>query len=102
MARCPAGTAGVGGYSTTVRPSLGSPGGRGRSSGRLSPRPAATAAARAVLAEAGKAGIDQVLALTDLGNVASQRVAERLGMRDEGVTERWFGLTTRQYRLVIG
>ena len=62
----------------------------------------ATEAARAVLAEAGKAGIDQVLALTDLGNVASQRVAERLGMRDEGVTERWFGLTTRQYRLVIG
>ena len=62
----------------------------------------ATEAARAVLAVAGKAGIDQVLALTDLGNVASQRVAERLGMRDEGVTERWFGLTTRQYRLVIG
>jgi RimJ/RimL family protein N-acetyltransferase len=43
-----------------------------------------------------------VLAVTDLGNVASQRVAERLGMQDEGVTERWFGLTTRQYRLVIG
>jgi len=62
----------------------------------------ATEAARAVLAVAGKAGIDQVLALTDPGNVASQRVAERLGMQDEGVTERWFGLTTRQYRLVIG
>jgi RimJ/RimL family protein N-acetyltransferase len=62
----------------------------------------ATEAARAVLAVAGQAGIDQVLALTDLCNVASRRVAERLGMRDEGVTERWFGLTTRQYRLVIG
>jgi RimJ/RimL family protein N-acetyltransferase len=62
----------------------------------------ATEAARAVVAVAGKAGIDQVLAVTDLGNVASQRVAERLGMRDEGVTERWFGLTARQYRLVIG
>jgi RimJ/RimL family protein N-acetyltransferase len=62
----------------------------------------ATEAARAVLAAAGQAGIDQVLAVTDLGNVASQRVAERLGMQDEGVTERWFGLTTRQYRLVIG
>ena len=51
---------------------------------------------------AGKAGIGQVLALTDLDNVASQRVAERLGMRDEGVTGRWFGLTARQYGLVLG
>ncbi len=62
----------------------------------------ATEAARMVLALAGKAGINQVLALTDLDNVASQRVAGRLGMRDEGVTDRWFGLTTRQYRKVIG
>jgi RimJ/RimL family protein N-acetyltransferase len=61
----------------------------------------ATEAARAVLARAGKAGIDQVLALTDVDNVASQRVAVRLGMTDEGVTQRWFGLTTRQYRQVI-
>jgi len=62
----------------------------------------ATEAARAVLALAGKAGIDQVLALTDLDNAASRRVAARLGMQDEGVTERWFGLTMRQYRLVMG
>ena len=62
----------------------------------------ATEAARMVLALAGKAGINQVLALTDLDNVASQRVAGRLGMRDEGVTDRWFGLTTHQYRKVIG
>jgi RimJ/RimL family protein N-acetyltransferase len=61
----------------------------------------ATEAARALLALAGKAGIDQVLALTDVDNTASQRVATRLGMTDEGVTERWFGLTTRQYRKVI-
>jgi RimJ/RimL family protein N-acetyltransferase len=61
----------------------------------------ATEAARAVLALAGKAGIDQVLAITDLDNAASQRVAARLGMTDEGVTERWFGLTARQYRKVI-
>ncbi len=61
----------------------------------------ATEAARAVLALAGKAGIDQVLAITDLDNAASQRVAARLGMADEGVTERWFGLTARQYRKVI-
>ena len=62
----------------------------------------ATEAARAILAMVGKAGIGQVLALTDLDNVASQRVAERLGMRDEGVTGRWFGLTARQYGLVLG
>jgi RimJ/RimL family protein N-acetyltransferase len=61
----------------------------------------ATEAAGALLALAGKAGIDQVLAITDLDNTASQRVATRLGMTDEGVTERWFGLTARQYRKAI-
>jgi RimJ/RimL family protein N-acetyltransferase len=61
----------------------------------------ATEAAGALLAVAGKAGIDQVLAITDVDNAASQRVATRLGMTDEGVTERWFGLTARQYRKVI-
>ena len=40
------------------------------------------------------------LALTDLDNSASQAVAIRLGMRDEGVTQRWFGLITRQFRKV--
>ncbi len=60
-----------------------------------------TEAAQAVLAMAAKAGIDQVLALTDLDNVPSQRVAARLGMLDEGVTDRWFGLTTRQYRKIL-
>jgi len=59
----------------------------------------ATEAARAVIALAGEAGIDQVLAITDLDNGASHRVAERLGMADDGVTERWFGLTARQYSL---
>jgi RimJ/RimL family protein N-acetyltransferase len=58
----------------------------------------ATEAAQAILAVAAKAGIDQVLALTDLDNTASQAVAARLGMDDEGITQRWFGLTTRQYR----
>jgi RimJ/RimL family protein N-acetyltransferase len=61
----------------------------------------ATEAARAVLDLAAQTGLDQVLALTDLDNIASQRVATRLGMRDEGVTGRWFGLTVRQYRKVI-
>jgi RimJ/RimL family protein N-acetyltransferase len=61
----------------------------------------ATEAARAVLTLAAGAGIGQVLAITDLDNAASQRVAVRLGMTDEGVTGRWFGLTARQYRKVI-
>ncbi|MFY9892274.1 MAG: GNAT family N-acetyltransferase [Streptosporangiaceae bacterium] len=61
----------------------------------------ATESARAVLAVAGKAGIDEVLAIIEPDNVASQRVAERLGMTDEGLTGRWFGLTARQYRTVI-
>lgn len=47
---------------------------------------------------AAAAGITEVLALTDLDNLPSQAVATRLGMRDEGTTDRWFGLTTRQFR----
>ena len=61
----------------------------------------ATEAAEAVLAAAAGAGIDQVLALTDLDNVRSQAVAARLDMLDEGTTNRWYGLTTRQFRKSI-
>ena len=61
----------------------------------------ATEAAAAVMAAAANAGMEQFLALTDLDNIASQAVAARLGMRDDGITTRWFGLTTRQYRTVI-
>jgi RimJ/RimL family protein N-acetyltransferase len=58
----------------------------------------ATEAAQALLDRARAAGIAQVLALTDLDNAPSQRVARRLGMVDDGPTDRWFGLTTRQFR----
>jgi RimJ/RimL family protein N-acetyltransferase len=58
----------------------------------------ATEAAAVLLGAAAEAGIDEVLALTDLDNTASQAVATRLGLRDEGTTGRWFGLTLRQYR----
>jgi RimJ/RimL family protein N-acetyltransferase len=59
----------------------------------------ATEAAAALLAAAAHAGIHEPLALTDLDNVASEAVATRLGMRDEGITQRWFGLTLRQFRM---
>jgi len=58
----------------------------------------ATEAAAAVLAVAAEAGLGPVLAMTDPDNIRSQAVAARLGMRDEGMTERWFGLTMRQFR----
>jgi RimJ/RimL family protein N-acetyltransferase len=59
-----------------------------------------TEAARALLDSAASTGVRRVLALTDLDNDASQAVARRLGMTDEGTTDRWFGLTTRQFATV--
>ena len=52
--------------------------------------------------ESGREGRDRPgLATTGVDNAASQRVAARLGMTDEGVTGRWFGLVARRYRKVI-
>jgi RimJ/RimL family protein N-acetyltransferase len=62
----------------------------------------ATESAHALLDRARATGIVQVLALTDLDNAPSQRVARRLGMADDGPTDRWYGLTTRQFRKVLG
>lgn len=59
-----------------------------------------TEAAGAILAAAAKAGIEQVIALTDPDNIPSQAVAARLGMHDEGLTQRWYGLTSRQYHKI--
>lgn len=56
-----------------------------------------TEAARELLRRAAVAGITRVIAVTDPDNVASQAVTRRLGMVDEGLTDRWFGLTTRQF-----
>ena len=61
----------------------------------------ATEAASELLAAAAAAGISEVLALTDLDNERSQAVAVRLDMDDDGETDRWFGLTTRQFRKVL-
>jgi RimJ/RimL family protein N-acetyltransferase len=62
----------------------------------------AAEAASAILATAAKAGMRQILALTDPDNIPSQAVATRLGMRDEGLTERWLGLTSRQVVASLG
>ena len=56
-----------------------------------------TEAARALLNAAEHAGHHRILALTDVDNIASQAVAGRLAMADEGLTDRWFGITTRQF-----
>ncbi|MEV6926257.1 GNAT family N-acetyltransferase [Dactylosporangium sp. NPDC051485] len=61
-----------------------------------------TEAARALLDAAAAAGVHRVLALTDPGNAASQAVAGRLGMADEGLTDRWFGITARQFAWTAG
>ena len=57
----------------------------------------ATEAARALLSAAARAGRERVLALTDPDNAASQRGGRPAGLADEGLTDRWFGLTTRQF-----
>jgi RimJ/RimL family protein N-acetyltransferase len=54
----------------------------------------ATDSARALLS---RAALPRVLALTDPDNTRSQAVCTRLGMTDEGLTDRWFGTTMRQY-----
>lgn len=50
----------------------------------------ASEAGAAVLRHAFASGLSEVHALTHTTNVASQRVAERLGMRPLGVMERWY------------
>lgn len=60
-----------------------------------------TEGAKALLRAATDNGIDHVLALTDPDNVRSQPVALRLGTSDLGITDRWFGLSTRQFRLTL-
>jgi len=47
---------------------------------------------------AAEAGLGPVLAMTDPDSIRFQAVAARLGMCDEGPTQRWFGLTMRQFR----
>lgn len=57
----------------------------------------ATQAGAHLLAAAASAGHRRVRAVTDPSNTASQAVALRLGMRDAGLTDRWFGLVLREF-----
>ena len=57
----------------------------------------ATRAARELLSRTS----GRVLALTDEDNLASQAVATRLGMTYEGLTDRWYGITARQYAITL-
>jgi RimJ/RimL family protein N-acetyltransferase len=61
----------------------------------------ATEASQALLVQAAEAGLSRVLALTDPDNTPSQAVARRLGMVDEGITDRWFGITARQFAVEL-
>ncbi|MHA7126043.1 GNAT family N-acetyltransferase [Janibacter indicus] len=57
----------------------------------------ATEAATRVLDHA--SGLPRVVAVTHPDNEPSQRVARRLGMRDEGLTDRYYDTTTRLFVL---
>ena len=43
--------------------------------------------------------LPRIVAVTHPDNEASQRVARRLGMRDEGLTDRYYDTTTRLFVL---
>ena len=60
----------------------------------------ATQAANAVIPRAWDQGLTEVLAVTDQDNLASQAVMRRLGMRDEGTSDRWYGQVLRVFRLI--
>jgi len=59
----------------------------------------ATEAAVALLEHARRAGLAEVYAVTYPENHASRAVCRRLGMRDMGETDRWYGVTLIEHRL---
>lgn len=59
----------------------------------------ATEAARAVLGEARRAGIDRVVAVTYPANTASQAVCARLGMHYAGRTDRYYDLECELFEI---
>lgn len=59
----------------------------------------ASEAAIRVLDEAWRAGLVRVLAVTNPGNTASQAVARRIGMRDLGLTDRFYNVTCTLFEI---
>jgi RimJ/RimL family protein N-acetyltransferase len=57
----------------------------------------ASEAAQRVLAYGFDAGLDRILAVTHPENTASQAVARRIGMRDEGLTDAYYNTTCRLF-----
>lgn len=62
-------------------------------------RGVATEAARRVLLHAFDAGLPRVLAVTHPDNAASQAVAQRIGMRSEGLTDAYYDTTCALFRV---
>lgn len=59
----------------------------------------ASEAAQRVLEYAFETGLDRVLAVTHPENTASQAVARRIGMRDEGLTDAYYNTTCALLRI---
>ena len=59
----------------------------------------ATESAKAVVARAFEHGLPEVVAVVKPGNDASMRVAARVGLRHEGVTDRYYATTMELFRL---
>lgn len=59
----------------------------------------ASEAARSVLDHAFAAGLPRVMAVTHKDNAASQAVARRIGMRDEGSTTSYYNTTCELFRI---
>ena len=59
----------------------------------------ASEAARAVLAHGFAAGLPEILAVTHLDNHPSQTVCRRIGMRPQGVVEKWYDGPSALFRI---
>jgi RimJ/RimL family protein N-acetyltransferase len=62
----------------------------------------ASEAARAVLAHGFGTGLPEILAVTHLGNSASQSVCRRIGMTHLGVVEKWYEGPSELFRITAG
>lgn len=61
----------------------------------------ATEAARALLAHARRHRLGQLVAVTHARNVASQRVATRIGMSHRGTTDRYYDTTCELFTIAL-